>query len=339
MTKLSQPGIRRPLIACLFALALLVRPGTIAGAQEVPEEASAVTVQNEPLPEVEPAYLEPLKALSGDEDAFVDQMWAMGNAEFERLETLEMEISQSTIPTEVQAKQAEVGACVARLNALTELGLQTFEHNARVHNFNGTVNYDVRGKELEGVKEWHTAVSLDSKYSDPYNNLGMHYFHAGNYPLGFQNMDRALELEPKNPDYCFNMAQNYLIYRPQTEEHRGWDAKQVYKEAMKLSKKAAKLAPDDFEILQDYAVNFLAAENFGEEPDWKGAVKAWQAARKYAPEKVNVYFTWLNEGRAWRALNNMEEARRCFETALHHIPENIDKGVTQRLLNEVRETP
>ena len=339
MTKLPQPGTRRPLLACLFTLAVFLEMGSIAGAQEATEEAPVVAVQEAPLPEVDPSYLEPLKALLEDENAFVDEMWAMGNSQFERLDTLEFEISQNTNPAEVQAKRMEIGLCVARLNALSEMGLKSFDHNARVHNFNGTVSYDVRGKELEGVKEWHAAVSLDSKYSDPYNNLGMHYFHAGNYALGFQNMDRALELEPKNPDYCFNMAQNYLIYRPQTEEHRGWDAKRIYKEAMKLSKKAAKLAPDDFEILQDYAVNFLAAENFGEETDWKSAIKAWQAARKHAPEKVNVYYTWLNEGRAWRALENKEEARRCFEAALQNIPDHVDKGVTQRLLSEVSETP
>lgn len=339
MTKFPQPGAARHFFACVLALAMFLAGGSNAVAQETQVEAPAVTVKEAPLPEVDPTYLDPLKALLEDENAFVDELWAMGNSQFERIDTLNHEISQSTDPIAVHALLKEKGECVARLEALTALGLQSFDHNARVHNFNGTVSYDVRGKELEGVKEWHTAVSLDSKYSDPYNNLGMHYFHAGNYPLGFQNMDRALDLEPKNPDYCFNMAQNYLIYRPQTEEHRGWDAKRVYKEAMKLSKKATKLAPEDFEILQDYAVNFLAAENFGEETDWKAAVKAWQAARKHAPEKLNLYFTWLNEGRAWRALENWEEAKRCFEAALQNIPDNVDKGLTQRLLNEVSDKP
>jgi len=339
MIKLSQSGALRHVFVCLFALAMFMVNSLIATAQGGPEVGPEITVQKAPLPEVEPTYLDPLNALVGDENAFVDQLWVMGNAQFERLETLQYELSHSTDPEVIKATSLEIGRCVARLKALSEFGLKSYDHNARVRNFNGTVNYDALGRQMEGVKEWHAAVSLDTDYSDPYNNLGMHYFHAGNYPLGFQNMDKALELEPKNPDYCFNMAQNYLIYRPQTEAHRGWDAKRVYKEAMKLSKKATKLAPDDFEILQDYAVNFLAAENFGTEPDWKGAVKAWQAARKHAPGKVNVYFTWLNEGRAWRAMENNKEAKRCFEEAIQNIPEGNDPSVVQRLLDEVSEAP
>lgn len=337
MTMLSKPGALRPLFVCLIVFAILGANLPIASAQELTEEAQ--DAEKSPLPEVEPAYLEPLRALVGDENAFVDQLWVMGNIQFERLETLKIELTQTADPEVIKATSSEIGLCVARLKALSELGLQSYDHNARVHNFNGTVAYDVLGRQMDGVKEWHAAVSLDTKYSDPYNNLGMHYFHAGNYALGFQNMDKALELEPKNPDYCFNMAQNYLIYRPQTEAHRGWDAKRVYKEAMKLSKKAAKLAPDDFEILQDYAVNFLAAENFQVEPDWKGAVKAWQAAREHAPTKLNVYYTWLNEGRAWRAMENDKEAKRCFEEAMRNIPHGIDRTVTQRLLDDVSEAP
>jgi tetratricopeptide (TPR) repeat protein len=321
----------------LFTLMLLVMVSYRVMAQAAAIDVPAPVPQAEAAPEVDPAYLEPLKALSGDENAFVDQLWTMGNGEFERIETLESELAEGRIASEMKAKHDEIRLCVARLKAIAALGLKTFDHNARVHNFNGTVYYDALGQPLDGVKEWLAAVSLDSKYSDPYNNLGMHYFHTGNYTLGFQNMDRAMELEPKNADYCFNMVQNYLNFYPQAQEYRGWDAKRVYKEAMKLSKKATKLAPDDFEILQDYAVNFLWITNLKEEPDWKASIKAWREARRHAPKKVNVYFTWLNEGRAWRSLGNKEEAKRCFETALHNLPEGEEDFTTKRLLQEVSE--
>jgi tetratricopeptide (TPR) repeat protein len=298
---------------------------------EAPLDAPPVAAPA-PAPVVDPAYLEPLKALSGDEEAFLDQMWTMGNAAFERIAVLQSEMSPELTEAEIQAKSNEIQLCLAQLTALGDLGLKTFDHSASVHNFRGTVYYDGFGKQMEGVKEWLEAVSLDPKYSDPHNNLGMHYFHSGLYELGFQNMDKALELDPKNADYCFNMAQNYLIYRPQTEKIRGWDAPKIYKEAMKLSKKATKLAPDDYEILEDYAVNFIAAENFELKPDWKESTKAWQAAREHAENNVQTFFTWLNEGRAWRNLENKKEARRCFEAALEVIPGN---EVATRLLDDV----
>ena len=313
----------------LLLAATLSGGGLFASAQEPTGPTPAL---ESPEPEVDPAYLEPLKALSGEEEAFVDQMWAMGNAALERISVLQSEMSPELTQAEAEAKNTEALLCLAQLTAISELSLKTFDHNASVHNFRGTILYDAFGKQLEGVQEWLKAVSLDPKYSDPYNNLGMHYFHSGLYELGFQNMDKALELDPKNADYCFNMAQNYLIYRPQTEEIRGWDAPKIYKEAMKLSKKATKLAPDDYEILEDYAVNFIAAENFELEPDWKESTKAWQAAREHAENNVQTFFTWLNEGRAWRNLENKKEARRCFEAALGIIPGN---EVATRLLNDV----
>ncbi|MBL7645096.1 MAG: hypothetical protein JNK74_02790 [Candidatus Hydrogenedentes bacterium] len=304
-----------------------------ASAQEsAPAAPPAAPPAESALPQVDPAYLAPLEALTGDENAFLDQLWSMGNAEFKQITALHGQMTPEMSEAEIQAKFAEINVCLAKLTALGELGLKAFDHSASVHNFRGTVYYDGFGKHMEGVQEWLKAVSLDSKYSDPYNNLGMHYFHSGLYELGFQNMDKALELDPKNADYCYNMAQNYLIYRPQTEEIRGWDAPKIYKEAMKLSKKATKLAPTDYEILEDYAVNFIAAENFELEPDWKESIKAWQAARAQAKTTVHTFFTWLNEGRAWRNLENNKEARRCFEEALAVIPGN---EVATRLLDSV----
>lgn len=339
MTKLSPSGVFHFLWHGLLTLAVVALGSWSVAAQEAPVEDAPPPVDEASLPPVDPAYLAPLSALAGNETAFVDQLWTMGNTEFENLSTKQAELGQLQNEAEVDAKRAEIALCVAHLKALAEFGVKSYEQNARVRNFNGTVAYDAFNRQMDGVKEWLAAVSLDSEYSDPYNNLGMHYFHAGEYALGFQNMDRALELEPKNPDYCFNMAQNYLIYRPQTETQRGWDAKRIYKEAMKLSKKATKLAPDDFEILQDYAVNFLAAENFGEKPDWKAAAKAWENARKHAKRDVDLYFTWLNEGRSWRALGNTEEARRCFQEAVAATERNpgltLHKDLPQRLLAEV----
>jgi len=291
-------------------------------ALQAPAPTDAPQILEAPLPPVDPKFLEPIKALTGDREAFLDKLWAMGNAEMSRIGDLKVELAGMLQEHEAKQRRDEIAVRQANLEALCALAMQSFEQSASVRNFHGTVLYDIFGEELEGVKEWHTAVSLDSSYSDPYNNLGMYYFHAGEYRLGFQNMDKALELDPKNPDYCFNMAQNYLIYRPQTEEIRGWSADKVYKEAMKYSKKATKLAPEDYEILVDYAVNFLAAENFGLEPDWKEAIEAWRVARVKAPTDVDKFYTWLNEGRAWRSLDKVKEARKCFEEALALQPQN-----------------
>ena len=305
----------------LFLLTLSMVVSSWGGEQDLPDATSMETKET---------YLKPLLVSLPDESAFVTALESMGDAEAVRLDALEMQLRFGH-PTKKEAVSMleEVKERKTKLSWLCDAGLQHYENNAHVRNFRGNVYYDNLHREVDGVKEWHLAVSLDSDYADPYNNLGMHYFHVGNYVLGFQNMDRALELKPNNPDFCFNMAQNYLIFGPEVEKKRGWSPKRVYKEAMKLSRRAVKGAPDDYQLLEDYAVNFLAAERFGVKANWKDAAKAWQAAREHAPNKVKTFYTWLNEGRVWKRQGRKKDARRCFEEALKIAPDN---KVTKRLL-------
>jgi tetratricopeptide (TPR) repeat protein len=90
----------------------------------------------------------------------------------------------------------------------------------------------------------------------------------------------------------------------------------LYKEAMKMSKKAADLAPDDFDILQDYAVNFYAAENFGVEVDWSEAAEAWRRTLPHARTEGEKFYVLLNEGRAWIRTAKPQNAVKPLEDAL-----------------------
>tara|TARA_R110001592_G_scaffold173302_1_gene411938 strand:+ start:279 stop:1259 length:981 start_codon:yes stop_codon:yes gene_type:complete len=282
------------------------------------------------------AFVAPLEALSGEEEAFVNKLESLGDEEVIRLNDLDNRLRGGGLTPEVATQlQTELRDCLAKLGTLCDVGLQHYAENARVRNFRGNVFYDNLGRQDDAVKEWHMATAIDSDFAEPFNNLGMYYFHCGRYPLGFQNMDKALELEPDNADFNFNLAQNYLIYGPQIEKHRGWNSKRVYKEAMKLSKRAIKTAPDDYQLLEDYAVNFMAAENFGVKADWKDAAQAWQAAREHAPDNVKTFFTWLNEGRMWKNMGKKKEALACFEEALKIMPHS---DVVRRLINELKDT-
>jgi hypothetical protein len=90
---------------------------------------------------------------------------------------------------------------------------------------------------------------------------------------------------------------------------------------MKMSKKAAELS-NEFELIQDYAVNFFAAENFQLEADWRDAAKVWQWAREKARTTDEEFYTWLNEARVWILEGNEDKARTCLEAALEIRPDN-----------------
>ena len=215
-----------------------------------------------------------------------------------------------------------------------DLAVKHYPRNARVQTYYGELLCDCFGEIAGAVRAWKLATHLDPELSTPYNDLAIHYAHTGSYALALQCYDKAIELEPKNPDYLFNLAQMYLVNFPQVQEQRGWTKARVYKAAMRLSRSAAGLAPDDFELVQDYAVNFFAAESFGLDADWTKAAEAWQRTRPLARTSAEIFFTWLNEARVWMRAGDKEAAAGCLKEALNIMP---DSPVAQRLLRKVEE--
>jgi len=212
--------------------------------------------------------------------------------------------------------------------------LHNYGNNARAHNYYGELLYDHFGEHAGALKAWQLATALDPGLSAPLNNLAIHYCHVGEYANGLHYYDKALEIDPDNPDYLFNLAQTYLLNRPAVQRIRQWDKARLYREAMKLSKKAAQGGEDDFELAQDYAVNFYAAENFGLTADWGKAAGAWQRARALARSKTETFYTWLNEGRVWLRKGDRNKAAACLEQAVALIPSS---DVAKQLLIEARQ--
>jgi len=242
--------------------------------------------------------------------------------EAEELESSSQKIPAAAKKVEAEDKKAEAEKLMAdaqaKIDLLKEaytLALQKYGDNAKLHNYYGELLYDAYGDEAGGLKAWHQAISFDSKLSNPYNNLGIHYFHVGSYEMGLENLDKAIELEKDNPDYHYNLAQMYGVYFPQIQEIRDWKPRKLYKDMMEHSKLAAKLAPSDYELLKDYAMNFFLAEKFDEKADWKDASAAWQTARAYAPNDGEKLATLLNEARLLLSAGKNAEAIRPLEEA------------------------
>lgn len=225
----------------------------------------------------------------------------------------------------------------ARLEALRatyEFALERFGGDARIYNYYGELLYDCFGDVNGAIVAWNKAISLDSDVAAAYCNLGVHHCGTGQFALGLQYLDRALELDPQNPSYTYNLAQVYLSGRERAAEARGWKKKKLYKEMVRLSKRAAHLAPDDFEFVQDYAVIHFAAEEFGAAPDWDEAAAAWERARRLARGLNEWFFTRLNEARVWELAGRKDRGLRCLHEGLRFHPGNPS---ARALLGELEE--
>ncbi|HOD48862.1 MAG TPA: hypothetical protein PLM14_05155 [Candidatus Hydrogenedentes bacterium] len=199
--------------------------------------------------------------------------------------------------------------------------LERYPDNGRALTYYAELLYDYQGDHAKAIMLWKKASALYPELSEPLNNLALHYCHTGDLSMGLAYFDKALKLEPNHPDYLFNLCQIYLTHFPEVAKRNKWSLKKVYRTAMKMSKKAAELS-NEYELIQDYAVNFFAAQNFQLEADWREAARAWQWARQKARTTDEEFYTWLNEARVWIADGNKAKARECLDAALAIRPGN-----------------
>ena len=230
-------------------------------------------------------------------------------------------------------KQAGIEKRVGLIRTAWAYVTERYPNNARALNYYGEFMYDYGREQTRAVQNWRVAVQLDDKLAAAHNNLGIHYFHTGDYRKGLDHLQRALVLEDDNSDFLYNMSQIYLVFFPQVGEMLDLPKEKLYKEAMRMSKKAVELAPDDYDVLLDYATNFYAGEQFNVEIDWEAAAHAWRQARAQASTNVQIFFTYLNEGRAWIRSDKKENAIEALDAAAVLRP---DSRVVEQLLTKAR---
>lgn len=283
---------------------------------------------------------EPFRELAGDlndEEKFVDAVRGFDRMQKDKALEAQQKAEQLKQQGDQEGYEKTIGearATVEQIRALYNWSLGYYPNNARLQNYYGELLYDAYGDTMSAVKAWHQATTMDSDLPGPHNNLGLHYCHTGRYELGFAEMEKALKLDKKNPDYHFNMAQLMLVHNIQYAGLKGYSQPKIYRKAMKHSETAVKYAPEDYDILEDYAVNYFAAERFDVLPDWVDAAKAWQAAREFARNDTERFFTWLNEGRVWLQAKKPEKAVDPLVNAVSMMP---DSEPALELLRRARE--
>ncbi len=290
------------------------------------------------LAEELPQELQHLQPLLENEAQLTEAIRAFDKAQ---TDLAKAEIKAAEEAKEAAVAQSKMAAAKGRFDLVRkayEIGLGRFPNSARLHNYLGELLYDFLDEQNAAVKEWETALSLDANHGNAHNNLGLHFFHNGDYRMGLHHMDEALRIDAKNPDYLYNMAQLYLVHWPQIQDLRGWSAKKVYRKAMDYSRLAAKYQPNDYDLVVDYAVNFFAGERCEVKVSWKKAAKAWEAARAQARNDTERFYTWLNEARVWLRAGNKEKAAQCLRPALAIHPEStVAQGLLKNIEDESKE--
>jgi len=66
-----------------------------------------------------------------------------------------------------------------------------------------------RGLWREAIYRWERAIELDPTYAAAYNNLAVAYEHEGQLDKARQSYEKAIAIEPNNPQ----IRQNYDLFK------------------------------------------------------------------------------------------------------------------------------
>ena len=138
--------------------------------------------------------------------------------------------------------------------------------------------------------------------------LGAHYLREGNLQVAKEKLERAEQLDPKNPDVYWTKA---VLYEQLNQP----------KEAERSYQKAMNLAPENLEVLNTYAA-FLCKQ--GEVDRAVPLFEKLIANKLYA----QPYVAATNAGTCLRGDKRSAEAQRYFERALTLGPGYADAAVS-----------
>lgn len=230
-------------------------------------------------------------------------------------------LNESDAETAV-ASMKEAAEAIDKLNGIYEKYLAAHPEDYKAVNYFGNFSADLLGKEEVALGLWKKALKMNPDYADPHNNVATHYLHAGEPGKAMDEFRTAIKLDGKKADYHFNLAQAYYLYRPVALEKYGWNLEQLYGHAMKESRLAVELKPDDYRLNQDYAISFFGAVQFGVKPDWQAARAAWARCLELAPDKDQKVHVLLWSARVELRDDRYKETREFAREVLAIDPGN-----------------
>ncbi len=186
-------------------------------------------------------------------------------------------------------------------------------------------------EEEEAVIQMEKARELDPKNPAAWNNLANHYGHRGPVRKAFEYYERAIELNPKEPVYMQNLATTTYLFRKDAQEFYNVDEQKVFDKAIDLYKRALKLDPTNLVAAVDYAQTY-----YGIRPTRTNeALLAWTNALKLAKTTDEQQGIFLHLARMEMNTGHFAEAREHLN-AVTNQEMAVLKARLERNWNEKR---
>lgn len=210
--------------------------------------------------------------------------------------------------------------------------LEKHPDHARAHLAYGSFLLDINDED-RGVAQMEKARQLDPKNPAAWNNLANIYGHHGPVEKAFEYYGKAIELNPIESVYYQNLATMVYLFRPAAMGFYKINEQQVFDKALELYKKAVKLDPQNFPLYTDYAQSY-----YGIKPlRTNDALVAWTNALQIAHDDVERQGVYVHLARIKTMAGQFDEARN----QINAITNPMYADLKMRLLKNVdfRENP
>jgi tetratricopeptide (TPR) repeat protein len=175
------------------------------------------------------------------------------------------------------------------------------------------------------------ADQLDGKIALVKNQLGNMFAEGGKPVQAAPYFLAAIELEPKEPLYHFQLGTVLVEAREDFLKTGEWTRVTLDGAMHEAFRRATELAPDRFEFAYRFAESFYDLEK----PDWNAALKAWSAMEEKAPTAIERQTMRLHAANICIKLGKIEHARALMET----VDDPKLQGQKQKLVAQLPGTP
>ena len=211
--------------------------------------------------------------------------------------------------------------------------LRNHPDHARAHLAYGSFLMETHEDE-EAVNQMEKARELDPKNPAAWNNLANFYGHRSPVKKAFEYYAKAIELNSHEPVYYQNLATTVFLFRPDAMEFYKIDEPQVFDKALDLYRKAMKLDPDNFVLASDYAQSY-----YGIRPMRTGdAIAAWESALKIAPDDKEREGVYIHLARIKLNAERFEEVHRLLNSVTNEMYASLKNRLLRNLERQENES-
>lgn len=177
------------------------------------------------------------------------------------------------------------------------------------------------------VDQLEKARELDPKDPAIWNNLANYYGEFSPVTKAFAYYEKAIELDPSEPVYYENFATTVCMFRKDAREYYHLNEQQVFDKSLSLYMLALKLDRGNFPLATDLAQTYYLIRP----PRTEEALRAWTNALSIAHDEIEREGVYIHLARFKLNSGRFAEARAHLNAVTNEMYAELKKRLARNL--------